>query len=435
MKGKIKLQTLMVCILLLILVKSHLFSTNYDTKATENGTLNMFALTGFATVDYEITGGKGGKTVIVSDYSQLTDYASANDPYIIKIDGNVTGSGMIGINGNKTIVGVGSSALISGFGFNISGVSNVVIRNLSFTDAIEDAVNVQTSEYVWIDHCNFSNANDGLIDIKRGANYITVSWNKFSNHIKTCLLGHNNDNGAQDIGKLKVTYHHNWFNGTDQRHPRVRFGECHVFNNYYNDIGTYGIASTCDAEVLVESNYFKNVEYPAVTGGLGIESPPGYINNKNNCFENSGSPEESGSVFDPKDYYEYIPDNAEDIDSIVTAYAGAGILNDPLEFIIFVNPTNIKHRLHIDSGNSILLSIYPNPLSIHSTISFYLPESNHAILSLYDITGKKVKILADDYYKSGVNYILFRKEGLETGIYLLKLESGRFTETIKLVVE
>jgi pectate lyase len=435
MKGKINLQTLLVCISLLTLVNIHSFSTNYYTKSITDDVLNMFALIGFATVNYEITGGNGGETVVVSNYSQLSNYALADDPYIIKVEGTITGSGMMEINGNKTIVGIGQSALISGFGFNISGVSNVIVRNLSFKEAIDDAINVQTSEYVWIDHCSFSDGYDGLVDIKRAANYITVSWNKFSNHIKTCLLGHSNSNGAQDIGKLKVTYHHNWFNGTDQRHPRVRFGECHVFNNYYNDIGTYGIASTCEAEVLVESNYFKNVENPAVTGGLGIESPPGYINNINNYFENSGSPTESGSVFDPKDYYGYIPDNAEDIDSIVQTYAGAGILADPLEFIILSNPTSIKDNPDINPGKSLLLGIFPNPLTSYSTITFYLPESNYARLSLYDLTGKKVKMLADDYYMRGFNCIQIQKEGLKAGIYLIKLESGRFIETLKLLVD
>ncbi len=421
--------------MLSVLTSNHIFSANYNITETGNDTLSMFALTGFATVSYEITGGNSGETVVVSDYSQLSNYALASEPYIIRIEGTVTGTGMIGINGNKTIVGVGSSALISGFGFNVSGVSNVIVRNLSFTGASDDAINVQTSEYVWIDHCNFSNGNDGLVDIKRGANYITVSWNKFSDHVKTCLLGHSNDNGSQDIGKLKVTYHHNWFNGTDQRHPRVRFGECHVFNNYYNDIVTYGIASTCEAEVLVESNYFKNVEYPAVTGGLGIESPPGYINNKNNYFENSGIPTESGSVFDPKDYYDYIPDNAEDIDSIVTAYAGAGILTDPLEFVIFTSPVNIPHELNPHSGKSLLMTIRPNPVKSHAIIKFFLPESNHASLSLFDVAGKYVKTIADDYYISGDNYIFFLNEGLEPGIYLLKIVSGKFMETGKIIIK
>jgi len=111
MKGKIKLQISLVFISLLTLVNNYLYSTSHNTKANENDTLNMFALTGFATVDYEITGGNGGETVVVSDYSQLSNYAMAYDPYIIKIEGTITGSGMIGISGNKTIVGIGQSTV------------------------------------------------------------------------------------------------------------------------------------------------------------------------------------------------------------------------------------------------------------------------------------------------------------------------------------
>ena len=97
MKEKLKFQVSLVCIFLLAITNNYLFSTNYETKATANDTLNMFALTGFATVDYEITGGKGGDTVTASDYSQLTNYTSANNPYIIKIEGTITGSGMLGV--------------------------------------------------------------------------------------------------------------------------------------------------------------------------------------------------------------------------------------------------------------------------------------------------------------------------------------------------
>ena len=68
----------------------------------------------------------------------------------------------------------------------------------------------------------------------RLVDYVTVSWNHTHDHTKNMLLGHDDGNGAQDIGRLKVTYHHNWFDGTRQRNPRVRFGEpVHVYNNYY----------------------------------------------------------------------------------------------------------------------------------------------------------------------------------------------------------
>ena len=77
------------------------------------------------------------------------------------------------------------------------------------------------------------------------------------------LLGHDDDNGSQDIGHLRVTYHHNWFDATTQRHPRVRFGNpVHVYNNYYGSNGGYGVASTEGAGVLVEGNYFENVDDP-----------------------------------------------------------------------------------------------------------------------------------------------------------------------------
>ena len=52
----------------------------------------------------------------------------------------------------------------------------------------------------------------GYVDIIRESNYITVSWNHFHNHDLTSLVGHD-DNYTADRGKLKVTYHHNWFDG------------------------------------------------------------------------------------------------------------------------------------------------------------------------------------------------------------------------------
>ncbi len=63
-----------------------------------------------------------------------------------------------------------------------------------------------------------------------------------------------------------MAYHRNWFDGSATRHPRVRFGNpVHVYNNLY--VGNeYGVASTMDAGVLVEGNYFEDVEEPTLVG-------------------------------------------------------------------------------------------------------------------------------------------------------------------------
>ena len=92
-----------------------------------------------------------------------------------------------------------------------------------------------------------------------------------------------------------MTYHHNWFDGTNQRHPRVRFGNpVHVYNNYYSNNGGYGVASTEGAGVLVEGNYFENTEDPYHLGEG--DSGPGTLVARNNHFVNSGAGQAGGSV-------------------------------------------------------------------------------------------------------------------------------------------
>jgi pectate lyase len=241
------------------------------------------------------------------------------------------------VTSHKTIIGRGANSGITGGGLNIGGpvneaptpppdggVRNVIIRNLIFTGTPDDAINVQMfAHHVWIDHCDLSNGFDGLIDIKRGADYITVSWNHTHNHVKNMLLGHSDTNGAQDIGRLKVTYHHNWFNDTPQRNPRVRFGEpVHVFNNYYFSNSDVGVACQANAGCMVEGNYFEDVEEPMTIHYAG---PTGRMVQRSNVFVGmSGAPDVGGSVIEPSTYYGYSLQNASDIKTIVMQGAGVG---------------------------------------------------------------------------------------------------------------
>ncbi|WP_208298055.1 pectate lyase family protein [Actinophytocola oryzae] len=217
------------------------------------------------------TGGAAGPTVTVTTASDLERYAGMNTPYTIQVAGRLTVDDMITVVANKTIAGVGTNAEISGGGLQLGSTTrpgnNVIVRNLTFTGASDDSVSVTNSaHHVWIDHNDFSGGFDGLLDIKRASDFVTVSWNRFHDHSKTSLVGHS-DTFTQDVGHLRVTYHHNFFDGTDQRHPRVRFGDpVHVFNNYYRNNALYGIASTMNAGVLVEGNYFENVAHPSHVG-------------------------------------------------------------------------------------------------------------------------------------------------------------------------
>ncbi|MEV0381417.1 right-handed parallel beta-helix repeat-containing protein [Nonomuraea sp. NPDC050643] len=277
-------------------------------------------LVGWATQGGGTTGGGTAATTNVSSSSALSSALSSGSAAVIRVSGTISCSGMLRVASNKTVIG-NSGATISGCGFNVSQASNVIIRNLTFRNWGDDGINVQYSTRVWIDHNSFSNGYDGALDIKRASDYVTVSWNRFSSHDKTMLLGHSDDNASEDRNRLRVTYHHNWFDGTNQRHPRVRFGNpVHVYNNFYRSVGSYGVASTLEAGVLVEGNYFENTEDPFHRGEGS--SPPANLVARNNHFVNSGSGDQGGSVRSIP--YSYTLDSASSVKSIVSSGAGAG---------------------------------------------------------------------------------------------------------------
>jgi len=233
------------------------------------------------------------------------------------------------VTANKSIIGVGTSAVIDGGGLQLGSTTrpgnNVIIRNITFVNASDDSVSVTNgAHHVWIDHNDFSNGFDGLLDVKRSSDFVTISWNHFHHHSKTALLGHS-DTFTADIGHLRVTYHHNFFDGTEQRHPRARFGDpVHVYNNYYLGNTLYGIASTENAGVLAEGNYFENVPFPCFSTNGYADSGPGRLVQRNNVFANSGVCEANGTVVDPRTYYSYTVDAPAGVPAAVRAGAGVG---------------------------------------------------------------------------------------------------------------
>jgi len=211
----------------------------------------------------------------------------------------------IAVGSNTTIVGLGKNARIRGAQLDLRGSSsnqrsNVIIRNITFQDTFDcfpawspsdgalgswnaeyDAIALRQIHHVWIDHNVFEDKDtidsteptyfgvhyerhDGLTDITNASNYVTVSWNQYRNHDKVMLIG-SSDSGntaAGDRGKLKVTIHHNLFLNLGQRTPRVRFGQVHVYNNYYNIdhspkyIYSWGVG--IESQIYAENNYFKS---------------------------------------------------------------------------------------------------------------------------------------------------------------------------------
>jgi pectate lyase len=225
------------------------------------------------------TGGAGGKTVTVSTYADLVAAVKGDTAAIVYIKGKITGSDKIRIGSNKSVRGLDSSSGLTGVGLFIRDAKNVIIQNLAISkvatgNAGGDAIGVQSSTNIWIDHCDLSSdlSNgkdyyDGLADFSHAADYLTVSNTYFHDHYKASLVGHSDSNGVEDKGHLRITYANNHWKNINSRMPLLRFGTAHVFNSVF-DGGATAVNTRMGAQVLVESSVFKNVE----RGVLSIDS-------------------------------------------------------------------------------------------------------------------------------------------------------------------
>jgi pectate lyase len=312
------------------------------------------------------TGGGDGEVVVARTAKELADYAARKEPLTILIKGTLTGSGKLTIASNKTLLGTGSSATINKTELSMSGVSNIIIRNLKMSGA-RDAIATRRTHHVWVDHCDLSACGDGLLDITNESNYVTVSWTRFSKHHKTMLI--NSGTGKpEDMGKLNTTIHHCWFDGSNTRNPRAGYGKIHVFNCLYNGNG-YGIGLHSQTLVLAERNYFDKVSNP--TKQMYRPDPKdihhGFCESVGNIFKNcSGAQDDEGKSFPVNDYYlyDFALDNAADVPKVVKAGAG------PAEAFGKVTPQPAPGNGAIDVDLKPTLRWTPAPEATNYKVAF-----------------------------------------------------------------
>ena len=222
--------------------------------------------------------------------------------------------------------------------FNVKSSANVIIRNLKFDEMWEwdeaskgnydgndwdfiDLGNSGTVTNMWLDHCTFTKAYDGIVDIKNGSSGITISWCKYTGDdgatntnswvwqqinsleagatntmynflrangfsktdIVTVIQGHDKTHliGANDKAAINaqhdVTLHHEWFINPWDRLPRLRAGNVHDYNLFVDD--TLGLAAkrlrNARAAAMSSSNAGKlNNTYsfnPFLNGSISTE--------------------------------------------------------------------------------------------------------------------------------------------------------------------
>ncbi|OJJ58130.1 hypothetical protein ASPSYDRAFT_152918 [Aspergillus sydowii CBS 593.65] len=265
-------------------------TTNFNKRADDTAF-------GFASLNGGTTGGAGGTTTTVSSYAEFTAAVEGDEAKVVIVSGPISESAsQVDVGSNTSILGADDSAVLDGFGLRLKEVENVIIRNLGVkkvTAENGDAIGAEYSNNIWIDHVDVSSDMDhdkdyydGLLDFKRGSDYITVSNSYIHDHWKASLVGHSNSNEDEDKGKLHITYANNYWQNLNSRGPSIRFGTGHLYNNYYENVSD-GINTRIGAQVLVESNTWvdgKKALY-STDEGYAVERDNDFGGAKNEALE------------------------------------------------------------------------------------------------------------------------------------------------------
>lgn len=96
--------------------------------------------------------------------------------------------------------------------------------------------------------------------------------------------------------------------------------------------------------------------------------------------------------------------------------------------------TNVSDDRNHTPFDFNLMQNYPNPFNPFTKIVYSIPESGHVIIKVYDVLGKEVKTLVDEYRTAGTYSVNFDAKHLASGIYFYDITMGRFSAARKMVL-
>lgn len=242
---------------------------------------------------------------------------------------------------NLTLEGVGNDATLYGCGIFVKRCKGVEIRNLGVMLFPNDGISVEyDNRNLWFHHCDFfygqpgkdsdQKKGDGTIDMKYNSSDITVDHMHFFDSGKTTFAG-----GADESDAIYFTYHHNWFDHTDSRCPRLCHASTHIYNNYFDANPTMCLLSTENTSAFVESNYYRSCPSPMEINMQGTNRrrwPDGtQAGGMNKGYGNiyTGDYQLITQLDDPKDFDVYVVESPDErIPDTVKSLFGSNVYDN-----------------------------------------------------------------------------------------------------------
>lgn len=263
------------------------------------------------------------------------------------VSGTIDLSSYLNVSSYKTIDGRGQRIKFTGKGLRLKECEHIIICNLEFeggrghdVDGIQIKPN---SRHIWIDRCTLRDYDDGLIDITRQSTDITISRCYFGQHDKTMLIGADPTHTGDRC--IRVTIHHCFFDGTRQRHPRVRFGKVHLYNNYTRNWGIYAVCASVESQIYSQCNIYeagkkkKVFEFYTEKAADKDEARTGMLRSEGDLFLNGAQGNllagaDGDCMFHPSEFYptwtlEAASDSLKAVLQICTGWQSVSLPSEP----------------------------------------------------------------------------------------------------------
>ncbi len=365
---------------------------NYSGADSQLWLLNTDGLQGFAgyckndqtgNIKAGDIGGLFGEVVEVTNFSDLSKYATSDTPYTIVVTADIKVSsltkdssgryycpdGRIYVHSNKTIIGSYAKHTLYNVQFCTSsgkGVgNNLIIRNFDLQHDKEsngnDSIVVYfgSGENLWVDHCTFTGHSDyntastGLPDYDKflaccyDADFCTVSDCAFGLHEYGLILGYPDDtadvkNKYDNFPRMSIIS--NRFNKTLTRGPGLmRWGYFHSLNNYVNQFSmAYTVHSGCD--IYAENCVYENggnviCDWNSITYAGAYAESGSIFNSCNRTVQGQGTSSNpsysKASSFRPGGNYSYVSISAQDVKNYCGSYSGCQSSKNNMMYLRF----------------------------------------------------------------------------------------------------
>jgi glycosidase len=212
--------------------------------------------------------------------------------------------------------------------------------------------------------------------------------------------------------------------------------------DYYSDPARIKLYKTMKAIIYLKENYptFSTAAAMDVTGSIKritFADTTMKVNIIGNFDVNSATV--PGYFAQTGNWYDYFTGKGNYV-----ASAGQSVTLAPGEFHIFTTkklPTPEADILSaIQSNNNTVVSEYklsqnyPNPFNPSTIIKYQIPNAGRVTLKIYDLLGREIKTLVDEYQQSGAYETSFNAANLASGIYFYQIKANNFIATKKMLL-